>query len=332
MKNIYKAFIISFVSSFIIVFLQSKNIDNFFQFFAMPLSSTYFIGMFLDKFSLLLISCVGCFIALTTKNINLGGQGQIYLGGFITAFILANIPQVKVLTPVFFVLTFILVFLVGAIICFISSYLKQKKGINELLTTFIISSFIIQILDFLISNPLKDKSTNLLAMKNISKEFRFQHLNNFGTVNFTFFIAIIFAIICFLFFSKTILGKKILLTGKAYEFSKFRGYNVNAYNYFTLMISGGLNSLCGFFAVIGTYYTCIQGFYSGIGWNALTAALICSVNAKLLIPACLILAYFFTATDCAMITNSISSGTSEIIQAILLLSTAIPYLQKEKLQ
>lgn len=332
MKNIYKAFIISFVSSFIIVFLQSKNIDNFFQFFAMPLSSTYFIGMFLDKFSLLLISCVGCFIALTTKNINLGGQGQIYLGGFITALILANVPQVKILTPVFFVLTFILVFLVGAIICFISSYLKQKKGINELLTTFIISSFIIQILDFLISNPLKDKSTNLLAMKNILKEFRFPHLTNFGTVNFTFFIALTFAILCFLFFTKTILGKKILISGKAPEFSKFRGYNVNAYNYLTLMISGSLNSLCGFFAVIGTYYTCIQGFYSGIGWNALTAALICSTNAKLLIPACLILAYFFTATDCAMITNSISSGTSEIIQGILLLSTAIPYLQKEKLQ
>jgi simple sugar transport system permease protein len=97
------------------------------------------------------------------------------------------------------------------------------------------------------------------------------------------------------------------------------------------MISGGLNSLCGFFAVIGTYYTCIQGFYRGIGWNALTAALICSVNAKLLIPACLILAYFFTATDCAMITNSISSGTPEIIQGILLLSTAIPYFKKEKL-
>ena len=83
-------------------------------------------------------------------------------------------------------------------------------------------------------------------MKNILNEFRFPHLNNFGTVNFSFFVAIFFAIICFLFFTKTILGKKILLTGKAYEFSKFRGYNVSAYNYFTLMISGGLNSLCGF--------------------------------------------------------------------------------------
>jgi hypothetical protein len=32
-----------------------------------------------------------------------------------------------------------------------------------------------------------------------------------------------------------------------------------------------------------------------------------------------------------MITNSISSGTPEIIQGILLLSTAIPYFKKEKL-
>ena len=124
MKNIYKALMISFVSSFIIVFLQSKNIDNFFQFYTIPLSSTYFIGIILDKFSLLLISCVGCFISLTTKNINLGGQGQIYLGGFITAFILSNVPQVKILTPVFFIITFILVILIGGIICLISSYLK----------------------------------------------------------------------------------------------------------------------------------------------------------------------------------------------------------------
>lgn len=330
MKNLYKAFFISFICSIIIILLQQNSFENIITFFSMPLSSKYFIGYFLDKFSLLLISCIGCFFALTTNNINLGGQGQIYIGGFLTSLILANTPNINLLNPFFLLLTFSLVFLTGGLICFISYFLKSKKGINELLTTFIISTFIIQILDFLISNPLKDKTTNLIAMKEIKNIFKIPHFQNFSTFNFSIFISLLFAFLCYLFFSKTLMGKKFLLSGKASEFAKFRGYNVSSYNLFSMIISGGLNSVCGFFAVIGTYYTCYQGFYSSIGWNALTAALICSNNPVVLIPANLLISYFFTATDCAMITNSISSGTSGIIQGILLLSTAIPFLQKEK--
>lgn len=329
MKNIQKSILISFISSTIIVMIQNPSINNLLNFFIMPFSSTYFIGYFLDKFSLLLFACVGCFISLTTNNVNLGGQGQIYLGGFFTALILSSVPEIKFLSPLFIVITFIFVFSIGGLICFISSYLKSKKNINELLTTFIISSFIIYILDFLISNPLQNKSTNLLAMKEIQNIFQINHFKNFATLNITIFISIFLAIGCLIFFSKTQLGHKFLLSGKAPEFSKFRGYNVNLYNYLSMFVSGGLNSTCGFFAVIATYYTCFQGFYLGIGWNALTTALICSLNPKLLIPSCLLLSYFFTATDCAMITNSISSGTSEIIQGILFLSSAIPYLHKE---
>ena len=82
MKNIQKAMLISFISSTIIVMIQNPSINNLLNFFIMPFSSTYFIGYFLDKFSLLLFACVGCFISLSTNNVNLGGQGQIYLGGF----------------------------------------------------------------------------------------------------------------------------------------------------------------------------------------------------------------------------------------------------------
>lgn len=330
MKNLYRAFFISLICSIIIILVQQNSFENILSFFSMPFSSKYFVGYFLDKFSLLLISCVGCFFALSTNNINLGGQGQIYIGGFLTSLILANCPSINFLNPFFLFFTFILVFLSGGIICFISFYLKLKKGINELLTTFMVSTFIIQILDFVISNPLKDKTTNLLAMKEINNIFKIPHWQNFSTFNFSILFSLLFALCCYLFFTKTLLGKKVLLSGKAPEFSKFRGYNVNTYNFFTMIISGGLNSICGFFAVIGTYYTCYQGFYSSFGWNALTAALICSNNSKLIIPATLLISYFFTATDCAMITNSISSGTSGIVQGILLLSTAIPYLQKEK--
>ena len=56
----------------------------------MSLFSPYYIGTTLNLFSLLIVASSGAFFALKTKSINLGGEGQVYLGGFVTAIILGN--------------------------------------------------------------------------------------------------------------------------------------------------------------------------------------------------------------------------------------------------
>ena len=53
-------------------------------------SSIYSFGSFLNNACLLMIAGTGASFAIKSGHLNLGGEGQIYLGGYIAALILTS--------------------------------------------------------------------------------------------------------------------------------------------------------------------------------------------------------------------------------------------------
>ena len=90
-----------------------------------------------------------------------------------------------------------------------------------------------------------------------------------------------------------------------------------------MLLSGSLHGLCGFFAVTGTHFTCHSGFYSGFGWNALTAALIAGKNPLMLIPSVLVLSFIYTGCEKTVLTGSMNPDMTFIIQAVILLFVTV---------
>lgn len=113
--------------------------------------------------------------------------------------------------------------------------------------------------------------------------------------------------------------------GSAPLFAKYCGYSSIENSFLSLSISGALHALTGFFAVAGTYYTCHKGFYSGMGWNALSAALIAQSNPLAIIPVSLVLSWLYTSADRVALTQGFGFDISGIIQGVVLFSIAIPF-------
>ena len=63
--------------------------------------NVYYLGSALNLSSLYMLAGCGALISIKSGDFNLGGEGQIYLGGFISAIILANCRL-----PVFFAILF----------------------------------------------------------------------------------------------------------------------------------------------------------------------------------------------------------------------------------
>ncbi|HBG36374.1 MAG TPA: ABC transporter permease, partial [Treponema sp.] len=101
---------------------------------------------------------LGSSVALLSGNYNLGGEGQVYLGGLITALILSKLD-------IFFapLLAIILVIIASALLSFIPIILKLYRGASELLTSFLLSAALIPLIDWAIAIPLRNKGQNLLA-------------------------------------------------------------------------------------------------------------------------------------------------------------------------
>ncbi|MBE6349390.1 MAG: ABC transporter permease [Spirochaetaceae bacterium] len=303
---------IIFSISLIFIFTTKKPLASIGKFFSLPFSSSYFLGTFLNAASNLLFASLGAFLALVSGNLNLGGQGQIYLGGFLAALLLQH-QQI----PAFFSLC--LVFFATGCIGLIVGILKNNKGINELLSSFLLSSASIPLIDYCITTPFRDTQSNLIATKPIAEIFQFTSLFPPSHLNGSIFIALALWFGIFLILTKTSFGKIFKLCGTAPEFSCYMGYSVKKNDMLGLILSSGFHGLCGYFAIRGTYHVCFTNFYGEIGWNGLSVALLANGNPLILLIANFVLSYFFAACEFLTITNTLQFDLSFILQGFIFL-------------
>lgn len=298
----------------ILILASAKNpAEALLEFFVKPFSSLWYFGNMLNKTGLFLIAACGALFAFKCGCFNLGGEGQIYFAGFLTSLLLQNKWNCNYYLQ--FLTVMFLVFILTAFLGMISGVLKNKYNADELLTSFLISSTILPVLHYLISSPMRTISGNLLAMPEISEEFKLYLFIPPSFLNSSFLFAILLAIGLILFFAKTKWGYRLKVSGKAKEFAKFSGFSVSAPPIAGMGISAGLHGFAGFFAITGTFYFCHLGFSSGMGWAALAIALIAKQNFSTVIPAAFLYSWIQSASDAAVMSGTLIFDTAIFLQA-----------------
>lgn len=277
----------------------------------------YYFGTALNLSSIYMIAGCGAAISLKSGELNLGGEGQIYAGGFLCSIILTKFSDL----PSFIVLpfSFASAFILSGLLTFFSIFLKHYRNADFLFTSFIISSSIIPLIDGLIAGPFRNKSANLLATPYISQNQHLFKLLPPSQMNISFIFALILCFFFFYFLYNTSYGKKLCIYGKSHEFALYSGYNEKQLTFSSAFISGGMHGLCGALAICGTYYACHSGFYSGMGWNSLSSALIASANPLILIPSSIFMGFLTTFASKFALYNNFGFDMAGLLQAIILL-------------
>lgn len=296
------------------------------DFFTYCFSSSYGFGSWLNASSLLMFAACGACVANKSGNIFLGGEGIIYLCGFVTAKVFiasSNLPA-----GLSFSLALIVCVITGILFCLIPAFLYEAKGAIILLSSFILSSALIPLVDGAVTSSGRTSGSNLLALPFINKNVRLSRLILPSSFNISFFIALFLCIAVYFFLYRTYSGRKIILWGTSSEFAEYSGLNRKTNSYLSMTACGILHSLTAFFAVCGTYYTCHKGFYSGMGWNALTVSLLAKSNPLSVIPASLVLSWIYTSADNFALVNNFGFDISSLLQGIILFITAFPLISK----
>lgn len=285
----------------------------------------FYLGSALNLATIYMIAGSGSIFSIKSGNLNFGGEGQIYLGGFICATILnlfCNTQTNFFSSILIIILSIICAVIASGLLALISGVLKNYKNADFLFTSFLASSAAIPLIDGLITNSLNTKKSNLLATEFIKEEFRLKSIMPPSTLNITFFIAIIICVLFYFFYTKTYYGRKICIFGISKEFARYSIYNVKELTFTSAFISGAMHGLAGAAAIIGTYFTCHCGFYNGMGWSAFSAALLCKSNPLLLIPSSIFLAFITTYSNRFAMFNNFGFDISSLIQSIILLIIA----------
>lgn len=277
-----------------------------------PFASRFALGNLVNRAALLALTATGIVVALRSGAFNLGGEGQVYLGGFLAALVLAE----SVFGAWFAVLVAVLA---GAMLAGASGYLKQRTGADEIILTFLLSAALFPIVDALIVGPLRDPTSSLLATVAIPESARLPSILPPSRLSPTFVLGIAAPFALWAVLRYTLLGYQLRITGHNAAMASYAGIDVDLHITGAMAASGALHGLTGALLVLGVHYRAIQGFSGGFGWNGIAVALIARNRPLLIVPAALFFAYLESGARALVLSNLGSIELSTLIQAIVFL-------------
>lgn len=330
--GVFLSIVVAFIIAVILIFILSKD----------PVTTLYyfFLGPFLDSFSFfnmiessipLIFSGLGIAIAFRSGVINLGGEGQIFTGAIVAVIIGISVPSLPGLLGIILLLAGGAA--VGAVIAGISGVLRMRWNVSDLLTTYLISTGMVFVVNYLILGPLRDTSKITIQSISIPKTFLLQRIAFPSYLNTGIFLAVLASLGLYFVMSRTHLGYEMRITGSNRNFARYGGIKVEKYYIIPMAISGGLIGMGGAVQIVGRYQAAFCDLTAGLGWNGIAVALIARNNPLGVIPAALFYAYLSAGAKSAMINSDLTfefaSITSSVIFYLITAEAAFAFIRRK---
>jgi simple sugar transport system permease protein len=284
-------------------------------FFLGPFKNLYYFGNMLGASVALVISGLAASLAFSSRNFNLGGEGQVYLGAVATVVVCVSMPDGDpVLVPLLGIAAGMAA---GGFLGWLSGVLKRRLAVDELISSFLVSSAVVFLGDFLITGPFQDPSSNFQTTAAIPPGFRFAKLLPPSGLSAGCFVALAAVLAAWFVLSRTRFGFELRLSGRNAEFARYCGVDTGFYASAPMAVSGALNGLAGAALILGTYYKAMKGFSAGIGWSGIAVALIAGNNPIAVLPAALFFAYIDAGAKAVMVGADVTSEIVSVVQSVV---------------
>lgn len=307
---------VSFVFVIILIFLLSKQPGNtIYYFFVGPFTNKYYFGNMLNRAIPLILTGLGISVAFKSSVFNLGGEGQTYAGALAATVICLGLPQAAGFVGGGLALVGSIV--LGGILAGLSGFFRMKWQTDELISSFLISSAVLLIINYFITGPLDDPENNLLTTRMIGEQYHLLKIFKPSKLDISAIFVVIIAILAYIFMYRSHWGYEMRMCGINRNFSRYGGINVSKYLVFPMVLSGAFHGLAGGLAILGTHHRLIKEVTAGMGWNGIAVALIAKNNPIAVIPAAIFFAYLEAGAKAAMLHSDVTLEIAAVAQSII---------------
>lgn len=263
----------------------------------------------------LMLCGLGVSVAFKMGLNNIGAEGQYTMGAFASAGIALYcgfIPE-KITIP----MMILAAFAAGAVWGVISIIPKAFWGVNETIVTLMMNYIAILFVDYLCYGPWIDKEINLPVSKTIPEHAKLK--SYFGTnINAGVLIAVVCAILIYLFFKYTAAGYQIKVISRNILAARYAGIGVVGKILLVMLVSGGISGLAGFAQVSGQVYKLQTGIANNAGFTGIVIAYLSKFNPYVV----LLVSVFFgglTIGGYSVQTKGIPSQVVTMLQGAILI-------------
>ncbi|MGW1816463.1 ABC transporter permease [Streptomyces sp. NPDC002125] len=286
------------------------------------------IGSTLSSSTAVIGLAVALAIPLRAGLINLGGDGQLVLGGITAAAVGLYSPLPAVLTVPLCLLAGMAA---GAAYAALAAVCQNRFGVPLLVTSLLLSYPAVSFASYLARYPLKDPASSLPQTRRLPAGVA---LPEFGTSTVTLGLVLVAAVAAAFFFvdTRTPAGYEIRMTGLNSRFASYAGIDRPRLTLRLMAVSGAVAGLVGAVGVLAFPFRFTDGSLTASGdtWTGLMAALLASAAPV----GTALAALFFAALKVGGLNmervTEVPSELTDILQAIVIVFLAARFTLKRR--
>ena len=272
---------------------------------------------------------IGFVIANRANLVNVGGEGQIAMGG-IAATAVALYGHVDNLPAgLAFLVPLVAAAIAGTLWGSIAGILKIKAGTNEVISTLLLSFIAVWLLYWCVQSPelLRKPMTSSATLPEsleIPDATKLPLLT--GDYSFPLHLGLpittVIAIVAAIVLSKTLFGLQLRAVGFNPIAASRAGISYARMVMISLALAGALGGLAGGFMLLGEQYVLKDGFSSGYGFDGLVAGLLARGSVVGVIAAALLFGFLRSGGINMEMVAGVPTALVMVIQGLIVVTLA----------
>ncbi len=248
---------------------------------------------------------------------NLGGEGQILIGGLACAACMILLGD-KVPNALLILIMSVAAIAAGAIWALVPAFFKAKWGTNETLFTLMMNYVAIQLVAFYTIVWEVPKGSGKIGIINQSTEAGW--LPQIGSYKYLLNIIIVLTltVVMYIYLKRSKQGYEISVVGESERTARYVGIKVEKVIIRTLALSGAICGVCGLLLVGGTSHTITTTIAGGRGFTAVMVAWLAKFNPISMIASSFLLVFFSQGASEISSTFGLNQSFGDIMIGIVL--------------
>ncbi|NLB28259.1 MAG: ABC transporter permease [Clostridiaceae bacterium] len=269
----------------------------------------------------LLIAGVAIAFAFKMRFWNIGGEGQILAGPIFMSHVVVSVIHsgAQIGAIPLHILLIAAAITGGAFFGFLPALFKTRWGTNETLFTLMLNYIAIEYINYLKNlSKWKPPRTTFPKIINFKDSLSQIVLPKVFGVHIGWIFALALAFLAYLYLKKTKHGYEISAIGDSLNTARYAGMSTSWVQIRTLLISGALCGLAGYFQVAGADYTLTETTAGGVGFTAIIVAWMAKLNPFIMIPVSIFIAMLKKGSLAIQSTMKIPASAADLLTGIIL--------------
>lgn len=288
-----------------------------FAFFVAPLLSLGGLTELALKAGPLIMIAVGLAAGFRANVWNIGAEGQLTMGaiaaGGVALAFWDNDSALWILP-----LMCVAGALGGMAWAAIPAFLKTRFGVNEILTSLMLTYVASLALTSLVFGPWKDPEGFNFPQSRMFNDAEVLPMVAGTRINAGTVFAFLVPVVLWVVLRSSLFGFQIRAVGLAPAAARYAGFSQTGTIWRVLLLGGGLAGLAGAFEVAGPIGQLIPQITPGYGFTAIIVAFLGRLHPLGIIPAGLLVALSYLGGEAAQVTTGLPKAATGLVQGMLL--------------